>query len=477
MTLDAVLFANVGNTDLRLKDGALPASPPERGVDFRAVAERLLADPDWERVEFPLLAKYLAYVRLAELRLVRVVLVGTDQPATAPPQHRAKDTWPAAQLMQLWLGQLKPAVPCKLLRYTGDPTDWDALHDFFSRRLPAHVEPGARHLVGLTGGTQQMNSMLLLSALDQLPQVQPLAVSESRPQPSALGIGRKLAQRDLGRLVVSHVKHRDYHAALGLLQDVEDFPSDTQIRRFCLALLTYSHRRSCFRFGEAARALLDEMPAAPDEQARAAARSLVEEAAALEQADLAPGAGPPVETELLRLAEMARLARLANDRGQLLEIPGIVYTFTDVALRILSERLGVEVVGDRGERRLREAWVRARPDLLAALEEAGTRWQESYTAYVALAVVTGVAAGKDAAAEAAVSELQSLQGIVGIRHRSPLGHDTVGISPELLGQKYPGGAEAIVSCLRRVAERVSGRSDPDWFDQLEPLLSRLLLGR
>lgn len=468
--INAVLILNVGTSDLRLPEGV--TSP-------KLYAAQLLAEPKGRLpdLEFPILTKYLAYVSLQRLKLCRVILVGTEQPETARPEHRAKDTLPVAQLMARWLMTRHPGQVAKAVVYRGNPSDWDTPHPFYQARLPQFAMPGARHLVGITGGTQAMNSNLVLAAMDCLPDIVLLTAVENLPQPRAVGLEQRLQARDTLKVIESHVKHWDFYAAHRLLNERSGLPPNSQTRRFCLALLQYADNRSCFRFQDAALALQDALADAPDQAARDLADRLVAEAAALADKDLAPEHPWAVDDQSQRLREMVLLADHYEKRGLLLEVPGLVYTFTDVALNLFADRLGVQFLDSKagGGRRLNPEWVQAQPGLLEHFEKAKDEWARDFNTRVGLDLMDWYGRAGNSHAAKVEAELRALEAVRSLRNKGPLGHGTRGISKSDLEKAYlQGGSEAIITALRTVADLVAPGLQENPFELTSAALLRLL---
>ncbi|HYF96295.1 MAG TPA: hypothetical protein VD969_29140 [Symbiobacteriaceae bacterium] len=463
--MGVVLLVNVGNHDLQ---------PREPVDNLKAFAAGMVASPqvDWASVQFPLLAKYLAYVKLHKLSLGRVVLVGTDQPETARPQHRAKDTEPIARLMERWLRE-KTGISAETVVYGGSPADWDEAYRFH-REWVRGLDRSAAFLVGLTGGTQQLSTTLLLAAIDILPDVTALQATEAVSQPVNVGLGRRLRERDLMMAVDTHLAHRDFHAALRLLDGAKEFPADTQVRKICLGLLRYAENRACLRFQEAAQALSGVQAFAGDPALRAVIGRLLSEAAALAGTDLAPEGTDSVPTERMRLWELVGLAEEYRERGLLLELPALVYTFTDIALNLASDLIGVRFAnpGTDGWRHLDKAWVEAQPELLQHLSGAVSDWQRGYNTFVALAIVEWFGRTGNAMAKAVAAELQRLDAVRKLRNRGPFGHGTLGVSEKDL--KGVNGSKGIVETLRRVAGHLAPVPRENPFELVTQQVTRLM---
>lgn len=478
--VDAILIANVGNSDLQIAtevetpDGVVLPTEDPRGYNYRQATERLLSLEEVpDGVEFPLMQKYLRFIELEGYNLKRVYLFGTDQSANPLVHERfkAQDTIAAAQLLRKWLMTIRPGLSVKVLPCTEDPSDWDSMHTFFSQRLKRIRTDNETCLVAITGGPQAMNAMLLLHATDLLPNVILVSVSKSQEVAAANRLGWELKRRDLIRQVSSHLRQQDYFGALTLLDDGEELIVEKDRFRLARALVEYAHLRTAFRFREAAATANRAQRDARADAHRNLLSRLTNQAVWLDQVLLDPQKKKDEQLAAFRLHEIVDLAGWYERRGQLLVVVGLVYSFTDVAANVALNQYGA--ARRKGSLRLDPEWVAGHPDLAEYLDQAGIRWRElNINPRIAVAVLSWFGQQGDTRATGLARALEDYQPVLSLRNRTPVAHGTQGIAAEDID--YDGGIPALLESMRQVAEVLSGPAPEPWVPDLIQAVEELL---
>ncbi len=474
--MDAVLICNVGHHDLKLTrdlelDGQQVTSERLR-EDSRRTGELLLANWDSAApaLSIPIIDKFLARIRDTQ-QVRRVHLFVTNQQDS---KYSKSDTVTTGKIIERLLADRRLLV--KLHEFRENPADWDLVLRFYLRRLPGLALSGARHYLGLTGGTQQMNTALLIAGMEAFAERHVLSATSDQPLPALSQVDRLIQRRWVIRTIISHLDHGDYWAAYGLLKDNPEAAGDADRHALCLALLDYGHLRLCFRFDAAARVLAPVVALAPDGATKATVMELEHEAIRLYSAETSDMQG-------LRLQEIARSARLYHRRGQWLELPALTHAFREMALSLLVERAGVQVQNPgSGWPRLDLSSVRQQAGLTEALNATQydgqpLKWQDKLTVPVARAVLAWAAQAQENTLKTWLDELDGLEETVRVRNRTVFGHASEGVNEETLSGKFPGGGDALVQTLGRLAGELtqSNEQPPDPFDRVHDLVSRLLL--
>lgn len=167
----AILLLNVGSQDLLgpERDGRDPrkgASSSGR-IPAQSHLHRLDRGEQLDNVEWPLVSKYLAFVRSQGIHLDRLILFGTDQPETVAEQFRKGDTIVAAEVLRRFVLNHGSDVvrSATVVAVTVDGADrHDRCLEYFRRELPKWRGDDDRVLVAVTGGTPGVNLGLLMAA-------------------------------------------------------------------------------------------------------------------------------------------------------------------------------------------------------------------------------------------------------------------------------------------------------------------------
>lgn len=365
-----------------------------------------------------------------------------------------------------------------------NPADWDALHKLYPTLLDKlNLAEFARHYVGITGGTPAMNTMMLLAAQTAVPEPVYLNLLRGSTIPVALAVGKRLNRAALRANLLSNLRNWDYRAALTLVEEHPEIISDTEQREYTVHLLQYAYLRLGFQFRDAAQALGRAVPLAPEGRARAAVQQLLVETAGLNTGDDEP-ASRRVTYDRLALREMVSAATIYHRRGQLLEFTGLVYPFREMALHLLALEQGVGVVqGKQGWMRLDPRWVDAQHGLREYLQKQkmadGTalRWEDAFTSQVATRLLNWMKKlPQHEGLQEPLKELNHLEPVAALRHKSPFGHGTLGVSEVELEKSYVGGSEAILKRMQWLAACLNGSGSTDPWTTINELVVGVLSG-
>jgi hypothetical protein len=357
------LLANIGHHDLQLRQGVEawglgPGSiPADRMAEVGALLGSVGPAQAQELVttlDLPILRRYVEYAQDEHLRFEDVVLFGSSQDDTA---QAAKDTYPIACALQRWATALGleaariVAVPVK-----ANPSDLGQMLAFYetelervARRLAGRAEQVDVY-VGLTGGTPQMNTALLLQGLEAFG---PPCRLQALYVPLGQGARRVTALYRLRRKMNYHslralAQTGEYSALIESLGETEE-----GLQASLVQLARYGRSRLNSDWVEARRML-----------ERAAEHLYRPETlprhAQLERwlGDL-QGLREPTASVWLR--EQAWQAEAVLRQGNLWAFLVRVASFRENALEVLARRLGAELT-DNG-RYLSPEWLRAMPAL------------------------------------------------------------------------------------------------------------------
>ena len=168
-----ILIANLGSHDLQERQPDGQWKPVMKRADAKAIGDRIDSLQPGE-IDWPLIRKYLDYcwtrrhrwpnVPNSQSPISRLVLYGTDQPATVDQRFRDGDTIAAAHVIARLVRAAGLVADVRVVPVAVDGVDrHDRMFDFFERAL--REEDGAADaVVAVTGGTPGANFGLLLAA-------------------------------------------------------------------------------------------------------------------------------------------------------------------------------------------------------------------------------------------------------------------------------------------------------------------------
>ncbi|MGQ9677215.1 MAG: hypothetical protein ACUVX1_16250 [Chloroflexota bacterium] len=349
--MTTILLANVGVRDVQL-DGELLQSPRDDG-------QRLLGEwPDIERrLSLPIIEPLIAFVRDRWGWPAAVVLFATDQPPSAPAQHRAKDTIHCAELAKRLLNhRCGPLQGRVFVRATRDenPALYDEALGYFKKTFQSGARPfgeATEAIVSPVGGTPAMNTGLLLAAAERFGlSCRAIYLAEGAARPVDMNLGRALYESRLRRLVCGHLANHHYAAAKGIMVEL-----GLEETTAAVALTEYALRRLNFDF-DGAVAALDRAYAEASPAQRRLMERLSDEARRL-------GAGD----QRLLLLELPRSMEVVFRQGAYLDYLARLVRFAENLARYLVEThlppLRFEADDPRA-RSQREEMFQVYPDLL-----------------------------------------------------------------------------------------------------------------
>ncbi len=409
---------------------------------------------------------------------VRLVLIGTDQD---DPQHGRYDTLYFARIIgQLLPGRLHGALSAEVRTIRGaNPALYDEAFEAMRgllagvcRELP---EGGVERCFGLlAGGTPACNAALLLHGVRLFGDRFEALYKPRDGAPRLLRAGEQVIGAFREQVILDALGRKDFRAAERHLRELEPPP------RALAALAAFAARRLDFDFKRALEAL-DEAEREGDAWTRGF----------LDRSGLRDGLLGLLEpegagSERLRalVGELFWNARITFEQGRYADFLARVYRFQEAVYRVLVE----EIFGlptDRGpevrrenERRWEEG-IRANPALLQFLEQRriGGRpldWRDASRPTFQAMLEYALGDPPGTAAEGAllvrekdrerlrraVADLNALDRLVDLRHRTIVGHDFQGVSEEAVREATPGGRppEFLAGILSKL--QIDVRRDP-----------------
>lgn len=465
--METVMLANVGVRDVRL-DGELLQSPREDG-------QRLLGE--WPgigpRISLPLIEPLIAFVKDRWRWPEAVVLFATDQPSSAPAEHRARDTVHCAELAKRLLNDRYKELKGKVfVRATRDenPALYDEALSYFRRTLRSTGRPfgGATEaIVCPVGGTPAMNTGLLLAAAERFGvRCWAVYLPEGAARPVRMNIGEALYRARLVRLAGDHLASHQFAAATRVMAEMglEETAVPMALAESCL-------RRLNFDFEGAAAALEAAYSGAEPAQRRLMER-LSDEARRLATGD-----------QRLLLLELARSMEVVFQQGAYLDYLARLVRFAENLARYLVEThlppLRYEADDPRAQSQ-REEVFQAHPDLLDYVGQvriSGQPLRYTQSNFVTLQeLVKYILADRprkpaqwrlDEERRAQVAELDEfLTGVGKLREkRNEMMHRFGGVSAEMIARLYhqaAGQGRDLAEDVGRVVGLLLGGAEVEW---------------
>lgn len=357
--MTTLFIANLGARDVAL-DGERLGSP-------RADGERLLREwpADAARLTMPLVGPMIRHICDKGDRPDRIILVTTDQPETAPAEHRAKDTVYCGQLARRIVGRLFQRERIGEHQVTlrpitrGNPALYDEMYEFYTAFLGdlknKDLSGVDRCFVGLDGGTPAGNTSLLLAAVQRFgADCRTLYVENGSAVAHQLDVGPRIHRSMLRKSIADLLDSYQFAAARQLILDLGE-PADGA----AAVLAEYCQHRLSFDFESAARCVSELFMRERD--LRLLIRRAEDEARAMTGDDPDVGA---------LLAETARGLTVLWSNGAYRDYLHRLVGLAESAARHLVKTCLPPLdysADDEGARRLRMKQIEAEPDLAGYL--------------------------------------------------------------------------------------------------------------
>ncbi|NTV65587.1 MAG: hypothetical protein HGA65_18915 [Oscillochloris sp.] len=475
-----LLICNVGGADLVCAD-----LPKDRRGERDWAAEVLdRYDELRPLLRLPIIAKALAHLQAQGLRADSVVLLASDQPASASPRFHESDTCLTAAVITRLLNDGvadHPPIPAgQVMTWTiadgqgvgGDPSDYDLVLAFLERLLATLAEtfPSGPVLLEVTGGTPAMTTGLLIAGCEAFgARAEVLSVHPRRPQPAALNVGRRLLATPLRATLRSNAATCAYDAALATLRANRETVGDRLAPGTIEAierLLDYARCRYNFDFPGASAAL------ATMGQAGREAGTF---------ATLAADVADPDRAALL--AEVVHGAQARYAAGLYADFLTQLVRFEENLLRLLCLARGVRFttrqsgLPDDDGSLISRAWLRSLPFTLSRDYDDGRDRASSRGLLRELLGPLAQSRGEDL--RPLLAQLDQLKPLVYLRNE--LTHSLDGVRQADLAVRFVGpraparSADQILPHLASLFAQVAGRAlPPSPFTTINNLLDRLL---
>ncbi len=364
----SVLLANVGNSDLKLRDKELLPAPPNpedkewwtvrrKGEEIRKHFDRYK-----ESLEMPLIGPTLNWLFRREgvhAKDLHIHLFASDQPQQDTPESEwLKDTAPAAEVIQKLL-TYKFEIPQKQVHIhhiEGNPADYANALNFYAKQLPqiAKKADGAQIYLEISGGTPAMTAMLVVVGVEVFgKRARTVYMSRDADAPYEVAIAHELFARQSRAALRTQVEMYAYAVARRTLADAGQLiTSDEKRRQLLDALLDYADRRLAFDFARACAALeqahrhsIGEIQSRIDHWLRELKSS---------------------DNMAVKLAELIHSTRIKQRFGDYADLVQRLFRFQEAVFRHMCLQMGVQFSGDN-DQYISDSWRKGNEKLDAYL--------------------------------------------------------------------------------------------------------------
>ncbi len=491
-----VLICTIGNRDVVLRDQErwppqLRDLQPGEGRQLPGARERgaYLASHLAElrdSIELPIMSKALSFVEERTDKLDALLLVVSDQDPTTRDEHRAKDTIEFGNLIKEYLpqhpkwGKLINKKQIRLVKVGDNPADFDNMRDFFEHEL-ANIKRfhGAdnNYYLALSGGTPAMTAMLLFVGSAVFGRTcLPLYISDAISMAIPLEASQQIYRQSVRHAMMVAISGYNYATAAKLLRDNAGEPVrivDSEAgQKVIVTLLDYAHQRLAFDF-EAARQTISQVVPLQRGALREQIVQLWDQTKQL------------ADNDERKLLEVYFGADIKYGNGEYADLLGRIFRFHEGMLKFVALRWGARF--DASEKNLDIGWVTGETDLLQWFatfqygSHTGIDWQSGVTRPVLLALDSYLARHAPDK-QRVIDEISSIEQLAGIRNKTIIAHNFMGVSKKVLAEAFTGvngakpeEADRIVPTLRAIYEAVTAQPvGPNPFSQINELLQMLL---
>ncbi|MED5073848.1 hypothetical protein P9857_07595 [Anoxybacillus geothermalis] len=370
-----IFIFNVGSSDVQLKQPIEFGGKNFKGkIDikfFRDVTNHLLNNYEKykELIDIPIIRNTLKNLDRSE-KIHEIHLFATNQ-AT----NHFSDTIYAAQIIKrilketkddktIW-GQVLNELSKKIVIHEVNdiPNDYDLMNHLYRKELQ-FIEENSEYekvYISVTGGTQAMNTMLLLNGMKYAKaKGQLVYLNENHTVPDVLKLSSIILLENHVSTITQNISSYEYHEAIQYLQNHENtFSNQAEIYKNLVDLLKYAHYRKSFNFKHAYPCLNE--PRKKMIRERQILNRLQQEA--LDFVDENPDAKVAEY-----MSELYWNMYILYQKGNFVDVCMRLFRFQEEALRFIAvQMLNVKI--DSKGKKIDEQWLNDHQDIVTSLKE------------------------------------------------------------------------------------------------------------
>jgi hypothetical protein len=477
------LLCNLGTRDLLLDNPVdLPAETlhPKTGALLPRPASDYLRQPAVfaafkQQIRLPIVEKALRYIP-QDTQQTHFVFFATDQPAETPAHYRDNDSAGYAEIMRELVTQRYGLIKKQVRVRSTDrnPADFDLMYDFCRRDLPKiaeYIDAAAEVYLLIAGGTQQMNTMLLLVGSDVFGvRARTLYVSPDSDRAFSLDTMRQISAQTLRRSLSVLLDAYAYSSAQTLVEHEQRLGVlEPQQALVLLATLHYADVRRNLDLKSAAVAFDNTFHLT---------RTLRNTINALQQ-DVAD------RSEQVKLRETIYLAHVAAETGDWADFLTRLHRFSEGCLQLMAERLRVQW-SNKNRASYKESWWNENRTLLSMIglaapeppanPEAENKQREADRSNMRLIVRLLAELQNRQEDLAALEDLQVVDKPIGLRNRYV--HDFTPLSHADIEKAASCSIQDVLAHMRSAYDHAFGVSiaEEHPYTRINALCRRILVG-
>ncbi|KAF0194306.1 MAG: hypothetical protein FD169_1873 [Bacillota bacterium] len=487
---------NLGNSDINYESltsellAANIETERKEGWDYRAIAKWISQNYETSRhkIDFPIVKQILKQATRDDL----VMLIGTDQ----HNKMSKSDTYPAGELLKkvlqdgFWDDNRNRSFPNVTVRKLLSPANLDKTYKFYLNLLEndADLKAIRGHVYGsITGGTQQMNSALLMvgvqvyndrfSALyvpkeenDKSGQVEQLSISGN--------LVRKTKYDFLLTGLATALNRRDYIAIVDILNDNSEllaaFPQAPW--RYLRKFVTLLQLRLNFDFG-CAVLVADKVGALSKEDAGVNwyVNSVRNELLYLKEAVETEDYQRNAKQQCLLIRELYANLQWKLERNEWADVLSRIFRYQEAVLYYICSTNGAQFsVGGKEARKLYfdPAWISQHPEIGGYLLNKNIIVDCPVNRHNLLGVAKFLA--QQAEARDFVKSIEKWEKLADLRNKSVVGHGFRGVSSEhVLHEGQLGTVDDLIKKLIKEQEKL-GFAPESHYDAAKKHIDRIL---
>lgn len=471
--MGSIAIFNIGNRDVQIKeeftlplnhlmnkgiiDSRLSREIGEEIFKYYKLLEKEKKQDDvvtllQNNLEYPIIEKVLEDISRNNISCI--YLIASDQQC----KHN-KDTIFFAKIIQRYLNRIKGRKECnikldnqckiRLLCVKENPADIDYMNQYFKDKLrwisTKHKDIDKAYIC-ISGGTQAMNSMMLINAVDIFKhRLEVLYVLPQSSKPVYLRVGKEILKNIVKERLKATVSSLDFKAAATLVEDHKELFDDIRKLNTIYKALKYAHARISFDFISA------------DEEIRYCitnSSGTAREFFCKLQDDIQFDSG---HKDLEYFLELKDNAKYHACRGEYIDFLGRIFRMQEAAYYLLADAKGVE--RSDGGARLKKSWISENPNLEQYLKEYKTLNGEPLKLYrklnrVILEAILSYYEMKDDKLKDIMKDLRSIDNLAELRNKSPLAHGYKGASKVIIEKEYNDSFENLLCKLNKISEGI-----------------------
>lgn len=430
------------------------------GKNYRKFTELLLEKIDGaiECVEFPIIKATMnkLKVELGDKKIDEVIIAYTDQMHT---KEKVKDTIFLGKIIkQMWsnsknfksklgINQFKQIGMVKLFEIKENPADYDAMRTcYYKKILELNKKEGLKELyINVTGGTQAMNTALLINAINYFKgNVHSYYTKYGEEVAEKLDISYNLKKENFKNDIKLLIKSQNYDAAETILDEFKNnFPKLSDRVELIINTLKSGRSRIQFAFEDAIYYIL---PLKDDSDNREFAKRIYDNIQILKN-----------KNKFYLLNEVKNNAIFQYEKGAYTDFLGRVFRIQEEVYKLILDSKKIITINDKEEPRINKSALTSHDfEILnkIKIQESKLEYEDRILSVEAMEKIIEALLHDDEIIIKILNKCKLLKELKDCRNKSILAHGYEGISKEKIYMKLKN--KEIKSVLDNIINEVIG---------------------